>query len=257
MEVFGLDIGGSGIKGAPVDTQTGELTSERVRIKTPRPSTPEAIAETCVAVVRESGWEGPIGCGFPAVIKEGVIQTAANVDDANIGFDLRGALQDALGSEVFLVNDADAAGMAEIKWGAGRDVPGVVIMVTLGTGLGTALFVDGKLVPNTELGHIEVRGKDAEWRASDSARKRENLGWKKYGQRLDEYLNRMDALFWPDRFILGGGISKKADKFLPEVSTRAEVVTAEMHNEAGIAGAALASVSQAERLPNATGRAAS
>lgn len=257
MEVFGLDIGGSGIKGAPVDTQTGELTSERVRIKTPKPSTPEAIAETCVAVVRESGWEGPIGCGFPAVIKEGVIQTAANVDDANIGFDLRGALQDALGSEVFLVNDADAAGMAEIKWGAGRDVPGVVIMVTLGTGLGTALFVDGKLVPNTELGHIEVRGKDAEWRASDSARKRENLGWKKYGQRLDEYLNRMDALFWPDRFILGGGISKKADKFLPEVSTRAEVVTAEMHNEAGIAGAALASVSQAERLPNATGRAAS
>lgn len=248
MQVFGLDIGGSGIKGAPVDTETGELLKERVRVKTPQPSSPEAIVKTSVEVVRQSGWDGgPVGCGFPAVVKDGVLQTAANVDGKNIGFDLRRALEDALGSEVHVVNDADAAGMAEVSWGAARDVSGVVLMVTLGTGLGTALFTGGHLVANTELGHIELRGRDAEHRASDTARKRHNLSWKKYGRRLDEYLKKMDSLFWPDLIVLGGGISKRADKFMSELSTRAKVVIAEMHNEAGIAGAALASVSEAER----------
>lgn len=247
MEVFGLDIGGSGIKGAPVDTTTGELLAERVRIKTPKPSTPEAIVQTSVQVLERFGWDGPVGCGFPAVVKGGVLKTAANVDEQNIGFDLESALKDALGNDVHLVNDADAAGMAEIKWGAAREEYGTVLMVTLGTGLGTALFIGGHLVPNTELGHIEIKGRDAEYRASDTARKRENLSWKKYGRRLDEYLNKIDALLWPDLIVLGGGISKKSDRFMSELSVRAEVVIAEMHNEAGIAGAALASVSEAER----------
>ncbi|MGI8650619.1 MAG: polyphosphate--glucose phosphotransferase [Rubrobacter sp.] len=247
MEVFGLDIGGSGIKGAPVDTTTGELLAERVRIKTPKPSTPEAIVQTSVQVLERFGWDGPVGCGFPAVVKGGVLKTAANVDEQNIGFDLENALKDALGNDVHLVNDADAAGMAEIKWGAAREEYGTVLMVTLGTGLGTALFIGGHLVPNTELGHIEIKGRDAEYRASDTARKRENLSWKKYGRRLDEYLNKIDALLWPDLIVLGGGISKKSDRFMSELSVRAEVVIAEMHNEAGIAGAALASVSEAER----------
>ncbi|WP_119067525.1 polyphosphate--glucose phosphotransferase [Rubrobacter indicoceani] len=247
MEVFGLDIGGSGIKGAPVDTATGELLSERIRIKTPQPSTPEAIVRTSVEVIRKAGWSGPVGCGFPAVVKDGILRTAANVDESNIGFDLKSALGEALGEEVHLVNDADAAGMAEIKWGAAREEYGTVLMVTLGTGLGTALFTGGHLVANTELGHIEIRGEDAEHRASDTARKRENLRWRAYGQRLDEYLNRIDALLWPDLIVLGGGISKKSDKFMDRLSVRARVVIAEMHNEAGIAGAALASVSEAER----------
>lgn len=248
MEVFGLDIGGSGIKGAPVDTTSGELLSERIRIKTPKPSTPEAIVKTSVEVIKQAGWSGPVGCGFPAVVKNGVLHTAANVDKSNIGFDLKSALEDALGEEVHVVNDADAAGMAEIKWGAARDEYGTVLMVTLGTGLGTALFTGGHLVANTELGHIEIKGQDAEHRASDTARKREDMNWKTYGQRLDEYLGRIDALLWPDLIVLGGGISKKSDKWMDQLSVRAEVVIAEMHNEAGIAGAALASVSEAERV---------
>jgi polyphosphate glucokinase len=160
MNVFGIDVGGSGIKGAPVDTASGELLAERVRIKTPRPATPEAIVETAVEVVNEAGWQGPVGCGFPAVVKGGVVNTAANVDKAAIGFDLGAALERELDTRVSVVNDADAAGLAEMRWGAGRDRDGVVLMLTLGTGIGTSLFIDGRLVPNTELGHIEVRGKD-------------------------------------------------------------------------------------------------
>lgn len=246
MEIFGIDIGGSGIKGALVDTATGELASERVRIITPQPSKPEAIVKTAVEIVEGYGWRGPVGCGFPAVMKDGVIQTAANVDKSNVGFDLQKALEEELGSPVHVVNDGDAAGMAEMKWGAGKDSSGVVFMVTLGTGLGTSLFVDGRLMPNTELGHIEIRGKDAEERASDRVRKHKNLSWKKYGGRIDEYLRRIEALLWPDLIILGGGISKKSDKFLDVLSTRAEIVIAKMHNEAGIAGAALAGVPEKE-----------
>jgi polyphosphate glucokinase len=244
MNVFGIDIGGSGIKGAPVDTASGELVKERVRIKTPHPATPEAIVETTVKVVEEAGWQGPVGCGFPAVVKDGVLKTAANVDKAAIGFDLGTDLERKLGSKVSVVNDADAAGLAEMRWGAGRDHDGVVLMLTLGTGIGTSLFVDGRLMPNTELGHIEVRGKDAEHRAADSARKRDDLNWKEYAERLDEYLHTIENLLWPDLIVIGGGISKKSDKYFPHLTTRTKVVRAEMQNNAGIAGAALAGLPQ-------------
>lgn len=243
MNVFGLDVGGSGIKGAPVDTRTGELVAPRVRIKTPQPSTPEAIVRTCVEVVEQSGWsDGPVGCGFPAVIKDGVVRTAANIDDAAIGFDLGGRLSERLGTGVRVVNDGDAAGLAEIRWGAGRGVMGVVLMLTLGTGIGTSLFVEGRLVPNTELGHIEIGGHDAETRAADSARKREDLSWEEYAGRLDEYVRTIENLLWPDLIVIGGGISKKSAKFLPHLTARTRIVPAQMLNEAGIAGAALAAL---------------
>jgi polyphosphate glucokinase len=254
MNVFGIDVGGSGIKGAPVDTQSGELLEERVRIKTPRPATPEAIVETAVEVIREAGWEGPVGCGFPAVMKGGVVQTAANIDKAAIGFDLRGALQREIDASVSVVNDADAAGLAEIRWGAGRDEDGVVLMLTLGTGIGTSLFVGGRLVPNTEFGHIEVRGKDAEHRAADSARKRDDLSWKEYAKRLDEYLHRVEFLLWPDLIVIGGGISKKSEKFFPHLAARTKVVPAEMHNDAGIVGAALAGIPERAAVQTAEKR---
>ena len=242
MKVFGIDIGGSGIKGAPVDTASGKLIKERVKIKTPHPATPEAIVETAVEVVRQSGWSGPVGCGFPAVVKDGVVQTAANIDKAAIGFDMREALEGKLDGPVSMVNDADAAGLAEMRWGAGRDQNGVVLMLTLGTGIGTSLFVGGRLVPNTELGHIEIRGKDAEHRAAESARKREDLSWKEYAERLDEYIHRIEDLLWPDLIVIGGGISKKSEKYFPHLTTRTPLVPAEMHNDAGIAGAALAGI---------------
>ena len=242
MNVFGLDVGGSGIKGAPVDTKTGELLAERVRIKTPKPATPGAIVATAVEVVRESGWEGPVGCGFPAVVKDGVVRTAANIDKAAIGFEAQARLEEEIGSPVRVINDADAAGLAEARWGAGRDADGVVLMLTLGTGIGTSLFVGGRLVPNMELGHIEIRGEDAEHRASDSARKRDDLSWKEYAERLDEYLHRIEDLLWPDLIVIGGGISKKSDKFFPHLTARTPIVRAEMHNNAGIAGAALAGI---------------
>lgn len=240
MNVFGIDVGGSGIKGAPVDMETGEFTADRVRIETPQPSTPEAIVATAVEVVRQSGWEGPVGCGFPAVVKDGVVRSAANIDDANVGFDLQKSLEDELGNPVRVVNDADAAGMAEMRWGAGRGFEGLALMLTLGTGIGTALFIGGRLIPNTELGHIEIRGKDAEHHASDGARKRDDLGWKKYSERLDEYVTTIERLLWPDLIIIGGGISKKAEKFVPRLTARTKVVPAQMQNNAGISGAALA-----------------
>jgi polyphosphate glucokinase len=240
MNVFGIDVGGSGIKGAPVDTETGEVVAERIRVKTPRPATPEAIVATAVEVVRRSGWDGPVGCGFPAVIKDGVVRTAANIDRANIGFDMQGRLEQELGNPVCVINDGDAAGLAEMRWGAGRGIEGVVLMLTLGTGIGSSLFVEGRLVPNTELGHIEIRGKDAEHRASDGARKRDDLSWREYAERLDEYLHRIEDLLWPDLIVIGGGISKKSEKFLPHLTARTRVVPAQMLNEAGIAGAALA-----------------
>jgi polyphosphate glucokinase len=242
MDVFGIDVGGSGIKGAPVDTQTGELVSDRVRVKTPKPARPEAIVETVVDIVRRSGWTGPVGCGFPAVVKDGVVRTAANIDDANVGFDLRGRLERELDAPVHVLNDGDAAGLAEMRWGAGRGVEGVVLMLTLGTGIGTSLFVEGRLVPNTEFGHIEIRGQDAEHRASDSARKRDDLSWREYAERLDEYLHKVEDLLWPDLIVIGGGISKKSEKFFPHLTARTRVVPAQMLNEAGIAGAALAGI---------------
>ena len=242
MNVFGIDVGGSGIKGAPVDTDTGELLAERVRVKTPKPATPQAILETAVEVVRQSGWDGPVGCGFPAVIKDGVVQTAANIDKAAIGFDMQGSLEQELGNPVRMINDGDAAGLAEMRWGAGREKSGVVLMLTLGTGIGTSVFVRGRLLPNTELGHIEIRGEDGEHRASDNARKRDGLSWKQYAGRLDEYLHKIEDLLWPDLIVIGGGISKKSEKFFPHLTARTPIVRAQMLNEAGIAGAALAGV---------------
>ncbi len=240
MEVFGLDIGGSGIKGAPVDTESGELLAERLRLPTPQAPTSEAIVETALELIGRFGWDGPVGAGFPGVMKGGVVHTAANVEKDLIGFDLEARLSRELGSAVRVVNDADAAGLAEMRWGAGRGVEGLVLMLTLGTGIGTALFTQGRLVPNAELGHILIRGQVAELYTSDRIRKQEGLGWKKWAKRLNEYLERMENLFWPDLIIVGGGVSKKADKFLPKLETRAEIVPARMLNVAGIAGAALA-----------------
>lgn len=242
MEAFGLDIGGSGVKGAPVDVGTGELLAERERVPTPSPATPEAVVEACAGIVSGFGWEGPIGCGFPAVIKDGSPQTAANVHERNVGFDLRGRLREATGSPVSVVNDADAAGLAEVRWGAGRDAEGLVLMLTVGTGIGTSLFMDGHLVPNTELGHVQLHGMEAEHYASDGVRKRENLGWKEFARRFDEYLRLMESLLWPDLIVIGGGVSKKTEKLFPHLSTRARIVPAELLNTAGIAGAAMAAV---------------
>ncbi|WP_047864021.1 polyphosphate--glucose phosphotransferase [Rubrobacter aplysinae] len=240
MQVFGLDVGGSGIKGAPVDTQTGELLDERARVGTPDPATPEGIVEAAAEVVSRFGWNGPVGCGFPAVMKGGVAHTAANIDEQAVGFDFGGALEEALGCRVGLVNDADAAGLAEARWGAARDNNGLVLVLTVGTGIGTALISDGTLVPNTELGHIELGGRDAESYAADAARKRENLGWKEFAGRFNEYLGAMERLFWPDLIVIGGGASKKDEKFLRRLEARADIVPAEMLNTAGLAGAALA-----------------
>lgn len=245
MNAYGLDIGGSGIKGAAIDLDTGELVEERVRIDTPQPATPESIVDTAAKVVARSSWDGPVGCGFPAVIKDGVAQTAANIDKAAIGFDFQRNLEEKLGNAVRLVNDADAAGLAEMRWGAGRGIEGVVLMLTLGTGIGTALFVGGQLVPNTELGHIELHGGDAEHYAAGSARKRDGLKWKEYAGRLEEYVTAIENLLWPDLIVVGGGISKKSEKFLTHMTVRTEIVPAQMFNQAGIAGAALAGTPEA------------
>jgi polyphosphate glucokinase len=237
---LGIDIGGSGIKGAPVNTETGEILAERVRFETPIPAKPEPVAQAVADLARQFDWHAPIGCGFPAAIHQGVALTAANVHKKWIGTDAAALFSQATGCPAYVLNDADAAGMAEMTFGAGRDRKGVVMIVTIGTGLGTALFTDGILLPNTELGHIEVRGSDAELRASDAARKREELSWAKWTTRFDEYLNALEKLFWPDLFILGGGASKKGESFIPYLTVKAEVLPAQFLNEAGIVGAALA-----------------
>ena len=240
MEVFGLDIGGSGIKGAPVNLETGELAEERIRIPTPQAPTAEAVVETSLEVIRHFDWDGPVGVGFPGVVKDGVVHTAANVAKELVGFDLQTRLQRELGETVRVVNDADAAGLAEMRWGAGRGVDGTVMMMTLGTGIGTAFFTRGTLMANTEFGHIMLGKREAELWASDRIRKQEDLSWKKWAKRLNEYLATMEALFWPDLIVVGGGVSKKSDKFIPKLEARAEIVPAQMLNIAGIAGAALA-----------------
>ncbi|MBN1991287.1 MAG: ROK family protein [Anaerolineae bacterium] len=243
MKILGIDIGGSGIKGAPVDIKKAVLAAERHRIPTPQPSEPEAVTDVAAQIVKHFKWKGPIGCTFPSVIKDGVVYTAANVDQAWIGTNGQKLLQKKTGCPVLFINDADAAGIAEMKFGAGKGHKGMVIMITLGTGIGTAVFVNGRLVPNTELGHIEVRGKDAEEWASDRIRKEQDLGWKEWAAQVDEFLGRMEALLWPDLFIIGGGVSKKHEKFLPLLTVKAEVVPAQLRNEAGIIGAARAAKS--------------
>ena len=240
MEILGIDIGGSGIKGAPVDTQTGDLLASRFRIPTPDPSRPEPVAETVAEIVRHFDWQGPVGCGFPAVVRSGVALTAANIHKSWIDTDAASLFSDASGCTVVVMNDADAAGMAEMQLGAGRGHTGVVLTVTIGTGLGTALFTNGHLVPNTELGHIQIKDHEAERYASDAVRKQEKLSWKKWSARLDEYLDCLQKLIWPDLIILGGGVSKKHERFFPYLNVRSELAPAQLRNEARIVGAALA-----------------
>ncbi|OQW95705.1 MAG: polyphosphate glucokinase [Beggiatoa sp. IS2] len=244
MEILGIDIGGSGIKGAPINVENGELMSERYRIPTPQPATPEVVSDTVAAIAQYFNWRGAIGCTFPAVIKQGVAYTAANVDKGWIGTNGEQLISAKTGCPVVLLNDADAAGLAEMEFGAGRGQAGVVIMLTFGTGIGSAIFSAGQLVPNTEFGHMEIRGKEAEHRASDLVRTQEDLNLKKWAVRVNEVLERMEALFWPDLFIIGGGVSKKQDKFLPFLQARASIVPAQLLNQAGIVGAALAAAKQ-------------
>lgn len=240
MQVLGIDIGGSGIKGAPVDIETGEMLTERFRIPTPQPAKPKAIAQTVAEIAQHFEWEGPIGCGFPAVIQHGIARSAANVHKKWINADAASLFSESTGCPVKVINDADAAGLAEMAFGAGKGRMGVALLVTIGTGLGTSLFTDGVLLPNTELGHIEIDCKDAELMASDAARERKDLSWKKWGKRFNTYLTRLEALVWPDLIILGGGASKKHEFFMPYLKVNAEIVIAETFNHAGIIGAALA-----------------
>jgi polyphosphate glucokinase len=240
VEILGIDIGGSGIKGAPVNVVTGELITKRHRIPTPDQSTPENVATVVAELARHFEWRGPIGCTFPAVVRHGIVYTAANVHRSWIGTDAETLFRETTGCPVRVLNDADAAGVAEMILGAGKDRQGVVIMLTFGTGIGSAIFVDGHLLPNTEFGHLLIRGKDAEHRASAKVRDDEDLSWSEWAERVNEYLERMEFFFSPDLFIIGGGVSKKQHKFLPHLKTRAEIVPAQLLNEAGIVGAALA-----------------
>ena len=240
MVILGIDIGGSGIKGAPVDLDRGTLAAERLRIPTPQPATPDAVAETVLELTRHFSWTGAIGCGLPAAVQNGIARTAANIDPGWIGIDAGKLLSEKTGCHVSVINDADAAGIAEMRFGAGRGRNGTVLMVTVGTGLGSALFRDGHLVPNTELGHILINGRIAEKYASAATRKELGLTYQKWAKRFNLYLHRLEALFWPDLFIIGGGISKKHEKFFPYLSLGTELLPAELRNEAGIVGAAAA-----------------
>jgi polyphosphate glucokinase len=239
--VLGIDIGGTGIKGAPVDTRSGRLLADRHRILTPHPATPDAVTDVVAELAKFFEWSGPTGATFPAVVKNGVARTAANVDHAWIGTNAAEKFSAAIGGEVTVVNDADAAGVAEMTFGVGKGRRGAVIMITLGTGIGSALFLDGELVPNTELGHLKMGHHDAERVAAESVREEHNLSWKDWSKRVEEYLVMVEALFSPDLFVIGGGVSKKADKFLPHITAvQTEIVAAQLLNEAGIVGAALA-----------------
>lgn len=252
---LGIDFGGSGIKGAPVDLATGTFAADRIRVPTPEHSTPEAVAE----VVRElldafpEHTGTPVGITVPGVVRHGVVQSAANIDEAWIGTDADALFTRTLGREVHVVNDADAAGIAEVRWGAARGVKGLVVVTTLGTGIGSALIMDGRLVPNSELGHLEIDGHDAESRAAASAREREGLSWREWAERLTLYYRTVEMLFSPDLFVVGGGVSKKAEKFLPLVDIRTPLVPAALLNTAGIVGAAACAEDEARGRSGATG----
>ena len=237
---FGVDVGGSGVKGCTVDLRTGSLDDERVRIPTPQPSSPAAVAEVVATITGEFGWQGPMGVTLPCVLKNGIALTAANVDSSWKGTDAASLFSDYCRVPVTVLNDADAAGLAEMRFGVGRDHDGVVLLVTFGTGIGSALFVDGELVPNTELGHLQVDGADAEDRAAASTRNDEALSWPDWAARVSRCLQVLENLIWPDLIIAGGGISRKADKWLPLVQCRTPVVAAALRNNAGIVGAAAA-----------------
>ncbi len=242
MKMLGIDIGGSGIKGAIVDTVAGDFLTDRLRIPTPQPSKPKPVANVVKQIVGHFNWQDAIGCTFPAVVQHGVTLTAANVHDDWIGTDAKSLLEKRTGNPVIVLNDADAAGIAEMKFGAGRGRSGLVIILTLGTGIGSAVFIHGQLVPNTEFGHLEIRGRKAEHRSSDRIRQLKGYTWKKWGKQLSEYLQYMEFLFTPDLFIIGGGVSKQHEKFFPHIRCQTEIVPAQLRNRAGIVGAAMAAV---------------
>lgn len=237
---FGIDIGGSGIKGCPVDLDTGEFAADRLRIPTPQPAKPKAVVKTVAQLVEQFDLPAdvPVGIGFPAPILHGVVPFVANLDDAWEGVNVPQIMSEKLGRPVTAVNDADAAGIAEARYGAAAGVEGTVIVTTLGTGIGSALFIDGVMVPNTELGHLEIDGHDAETRASDGARSREDLSWKAWAKRLQRYYSELEKLFAPDLIVVSGGVSKKSEKYLPHLSLRCPIVPAKLLNRAGIVGAA-------------------
>jgi polyphosphate glucokinase len=255
---LGIDVGGTGVKAAVVDLSTGELASARVREKTPQPSTPEAVTETIVRIVRSLDAAGaetasmPAGAGLPGVVKDGRLMTAANIDRSWLGAPAGRLLAEGLGRPVYTVNDADAAGLAEMRFGAGRGERGVVLMLTIGTGIGAALFVDGRLVPNLELGHIEFHRRDAETLVSGAARERRKLAWKPWALEFGAYLDALARYLWPDLVILGGGVSKEHARFLPYLAYQGRIAVARFLNTAGIVGAALfAAESAAEAAPGA------
>lgn len=240
MNLLGMDVGGSGIKGAPVDLAAGRLAVARHKVLTPQPATPGAVAAAVAELAAQFDTRGPVGVAVPAVVMHGVARTAANIDPAWIGCDIGQLLHEALGRPVTALNDADAAGLAEMRFGAGRDRRGTVVLLTLGTGIGSSVFVDGVLLPNTEFGHLDIRGKDAEHRASARVREAEGLSWEKWAARLSEVLVAIEQLVWPDLYIIGGGVSRKHEKFLSLLQCRTAVVPAALGNDAGIVGAALA-----------------
>ncbi|MFT6866571.1 MAG: polyphosphate glucokinase [Cyclobacteriaceae bacterium] len=240
MEVLGIDIGGSGIKGAIVNTKKGTLVTERLRIPTPQPATPDAVLDTIVELVSSFKWKGVIGCGFPAVVQHEIVRTASNIDKSWIGRNASMEIKKITGCPTHLVNDVDAAGLAEMKFGAGMKQKGVTIMLAAGTGIGSAIFIDKKLVPNMELGFVHVNGMPGEYFAADSVRENEGLSWEEWAKRFNEYLLRLESLFWPDLFILGGGVSNKYDLYSQYFDIRTKIVPAKTRNHAGIIGAALA-----------------
>lgn len=238
---FGVDVGGSGIKGGIVDLETGALVGERFKVLTPHPATPDGVAGGVREVVEHFGWSGPVGITIPAVVTNGVARTAANIDDSWIGVDATQLFSEYLDrDDVSVLNDADAAGMAEQRYGAGRDVSGVVILLTFGTGIGSALLVGDTLVPNTELGHLQVGKKEAEKQASSKVKTDKDWSYKKWAKHVSTVLEEYEKLFWPNLFIAGGGISRKSDKWIPKLTNTVPVVPASLANTAGIVGAAMA-----------------
>ncbi|ACB73360.1 polyphosphate--glucose phosphotransferase [Opitutus terrae] len=239
MKTLGIDIGGSAVKGAPVDPRTGRLLAPRLRIATPEPLTPLAMSRAVAEIARHFRWRGRIGVGFPGVVQGSRTLTSANLHPRFVGCDAGRLFAQATGCRVALINDADAAGLAEVTFGAGRRVQGTVLLVTIGTGIGTAVFSGGRLLPNTELGHLPWHGRSAERYVSSAARKRRGLSWASWARELGEYLRTLERLLWPELIVLGGGASSKSDKFIRHVRCRAKLVVASSGNEAGIVGAAL------------------
>ncbi|MEH3134899.1 MAG: ROK family protein [Mycolicibacterium neoaurum] len=238
---FGVDVGGSGIKGGIVDLDTGTLIGDRIKLATPQPATPDAVAATVAAVVREFGWTGPLGVTYPGVVTNGVVRTAANVDKGWIGTNAAEVISNVLeGQHVTVLNDADAAGLAEEQYGAGKDNTGLIVLLTFGTGIGSAVIHNGVLLPNTEFGHLEVGGKEAEHRAASSVKERKEWNYQRWTEEVTKVLVTIENAIWPDLFIAGGGISRKADRWIPMLKNRTPVVPAALRNSAGIVGAAMA-----------------